>query len=162
MITTFLSWEIHSVDYAVTSAGGVREGWYLPGSSFESSITIRNSNIFPLMFYLKEGTENVEIVDKVDERFLLNPGESREVTLQINSPEDTSLYREKIIVNSYIPLLPEQVISEVYQYNPVYPLFLMIGEIVVLLFVLQKVSGTGNVVAVRVRIKRTGLWRFKL
>ncbi|ANF22708.1 hypothetical protein [Thermococcus piezophilus] len=51
-VSTFVSWALIPIDYAVTSAGRMREGWYLPGDEFQRELTIKNNNFYSMFYYV--------------------------------------------------------------------------------------------------------------
>ncbi|EHR78280.1 peptidase S24 [Thermococcus litoralis DSM 5473] len=153
----FVSWQVFPIEYAVTSAGGQREGWVLPGSTFEREITIKNGNFYPMIYYLEPQTGGISSLSKT--QLELGPQEEEKVKVTINAPEETSLFTDKVRVNAYIPLLPKSLIGFLYRANPVLPVFAILLETSVFLGVLYLISGIGNEDVLKIRNRRSSLLR---
>jgi len=151
-ISIFVSWEVVPVEYAVTSAGGLRDGWYLPGEVFQKEITVENRNIYPLLYYVS-GDSRVTSISR--ESFELGRNDEEKISITIKAPEETSVYTSKVRVNAYPHLLPASWISALYRKNPMLPLIAILAEIGAFLGVLYLVSGIGNEDAVKIRKRRT-------
>ncbi|AIF70244.1 hypothetical protein PAP_09330 [Palaeococcus pacificus DY20341] len=159
MIATsmFVSWQVFSIEYVVTSAGGLREGWYLPGSTFERELTIKNGNFYPMIYHIT--VETPFISDISDTRFDLGANEEKTIKVIVNTPEETSLYADKVKVNAYMPVLPESIITRLYSISPILPIFAILLETSVFLGLVYIVSGIGEGDILKIRIKRSALWR---
>lgn len=153
----FVSWQVFPIEYAVTSAGGQREGWVLPGSTFERNITIKNGNFYPMVYYLEPQTGGISSLSET--HFELGPQEEETVKVTIKAPEETSLFTDRIRVNAYIPLLPESLIDSLYRINPVLPVFTVLFETAVFLGLLYFISGIGNEDVLKIRNRRSSLLR---
>ena len=156
-LSMFVSWQVFPIEYAVTSAGGQREGWYLPGSTFERDITVKNENFYPMIYYLESVSPRVAEISEV--HFELGPQEERTVNVIINTPQETSLFAEKIRVNAYMPVLPRSVIDWLYKINPFAPLFAILAETTMFLGLLYVISGIGNEDILKIRNRRSRLLR---
>ncbi len=150
----FVSWQIFPIEYTVTSAGGLREGWYLPGSVFTQNITVKNMNFYPMVYYISAQKPVIRISQN---NFQLNSREERNIAVTIKSPEETSVYSTKVKVNSYLPLLPRSITTRLYKINSIAPVLAILLEISVFLASLYKVSGIGNEDIIRIRTKRSSL-----
>ena len=156
-VSIFASWQMFPMEYAVTSAGGQREGWVLPGSMFEREITIKNGNFYPMTYYLEPQSRRISSISET--HFELGPQEEETVKVTISAPEETSLFTDKVRVNAYIPLLPESIIGSLYGVNPVLPVFAILFETSAFLGVLYFISGIGNEDVLKIRNKRSSLLR---
>ncbi len=150
----FVSWQIFPIEYTVTSAGGLREGWHLPGSVFTQNITVRNMNFYPMVYYISAKKPVIEISQY---NFQLNRREKRNIVITIKSPEKTSVYSTKVTVNSYLPLLPRAVNTKLYKIHPIAPVLAILLEISLFLASLYKVSGIGNEDIIKIRTRRSSL-----
>lgn len=153
----FVSWQVFPIEYAVTSAGEQKEGWVLPGSTFEREITIKNGNFYPMVYYLEPQTGGISSLSET--QLELGPQEEETVKVTINAPEETSLFMDKVKVNAYIPVLPKSVINWLYSINPFAPLFAILSETAVFLGILYLISGIGDEDVLKIRNKRSSLLR---
>jgi len=151
LFVTVASWGTLAFSYSSTLAGGQRDGWYLPGSTFERNLTLENRAVYPFYYFVSQGNENVEI---------LSPGELRlggnsegTVSLRVAVPEETRVYREEVAVHSYPAVLPLTVVSALYSLSPYLPLAAYGVEIglVLLAFYYLADLGRGDVIRFRVR-----------
>ncbi|AEH24906.1 signal peptidase I [Pyrococcus yayanosii] len=149
VFSTMLSWGTIGIGYASTAAGGQREGWYLPGSTFTENITVENRGLYPLLFIL-EGNGIGE-----DSAFMLFKGESKDVPVTVKVPEETRVYRENVHVYAFIPILPASTIEKLYGVSPYLPIAVQIAELSVLLTLLRLAIGEGE--PIRIKSPRT-LW----
>ncbi len=152
----FVSWQIFPVEYAVTSAGGTREGWYLPGEVFTQEITVKNLNFYPMFYYVSTSRPVTELSE---DSFQLPGSGEKTVLVTIKSPEETSVYSTKVTVNSYLPLLPRSTTTYLHRINPIMPVLAILMEISLFLGVLYRVSGIGNEDIIKIRTKRSSLLR---
>ncbi|WP_456371044.1 signal peptidase I [Geoglobus sp.] len=136
VISTMLSWGSLSFSYASTLAGNQQDGWYLPGTTFEKTMTFENGAKYPMVFFFDR-----EQGIKGEEMSYIGPGESRSIVFDVNVPEDTRIYRDGVEVYAYLPLLPLSVTEELYSISPYMPLAVQIASILVLLSVLYMLSG---------------------
>lgn len=159
MIATsiFVSWQVFSIEYAVTSAGGQREGWYLPGSTFEKELSIKNANFYPMMYFISAGTPNIADISSTE--FDLSPNEEKKIEVTIDAPEETSLFSDKVVVNAYMPLLPKTIIKRLYLIHPIVPVLAMLLETSAFLGLVYLLSGIGEEDVLKIRNRRSSLWR---
>ncbi|NJE42847.1 signal peptidase I [Thermococcus sp. GR6] len=155
-VSTFISWEAISVDYAVTSAGGLREDWYLPGQEFQRELTVKNYNFYPMAYYV---SASVPVVNVSNKEFKLGSGEEQSLAVVLKAPKTTSLYSTKVKVNAYLPILPASVMGTLYRIHPVVPLLAILVEVSIFLGMLYLVSGIGNEEAIRIRKRRNSTLR---
>lgn len=150
-IATFVSWEVVPIQFSVTSAGGVREGWYLPGEEFQQEITIRNNNFYPMLYYISAEYPATGV--SLEEFKLQGRGEKK-LVVTIQAPMETSLYMANVRVNAYIPLLPSSVIERLYRINPMVPLMVILMEVAAFLGLVYLVSGIGDEEVIKIRRRR--------
>ncbi|MCD6559294.1 MAG: signal peptidase I [Palaeococcus sp.] len=159
MISTsmFVSWQVFSIEYAVTSAGGQREGWYLPDSTFEKELSIKNANFYPMIYFIAPDTPNIADISATE--FDLSAGEEKPIEVTINAPEETSLYADKVRVNAYMPLLPRSLTRRLYMIHPILPVLVMLLETSFFLSLIYIISGIGEEDVLKIRTRRSSLWR---
>ncbi|AEC52104.1 hypothetical protein PNA2_1189 [Pyrococcus sp. NA2] len=117
VFTASMSWREIGITYASTLAGGQREGWYLPGSTFSENVTVKNYAKIPMIFIVEgKGVKK--------EAFKLPGEEERKIKVTIHVPEETRIYTESIRVYSYYPILPTSVIERLHGENAYLPLLL--------------------------------------
>ncbi len=150
----FVSWQVFPINYAVTSAGGTREGWYLPGEVFTQEIAVKNLNFYPMFYYVSAPRPVTKISE---DSFQLTGKGEKKVLITIKSPEETSVYSTKVTVNSYLPLLPRSATTYLYRINPIMPVFGILLEISLFLGILYMVSGIGNEDIVKIRTRKSSL-----
>lgn len=156
-LSIFISWQVFPMEYAVTSAGGQREGWVLPGSTFERQITIKNGNFYPMSYYLEPESPRIGAISETN--FELSPQEEKRVTVMINAPEETSLFSDKVKVNAYMLVLPKSLMDSLYSVHPLAPLFAILSETAAFLGLLYFISGIRNEDVLKIRNKRSSLLR---
>jgi signal peptidase len=141
------SWGTLAFTYSSTLAGGQREGWYLPGSSFEKSLSVENHAVYPFYYFFKDESGRAEL--KTTD-FRLAGGETRNITLTVTVPRDTRIYREEVSVWSYPALLPAGLVNWAYSISPYFPLVLYLIPLSALLFAFYWLSGiSGGVLSIR-------------
>ncbi|NJD98977.1 signal peptidase I [Thermococcus sp. LS1] len=155
-VSTLVSWEVIPITYSVTSAGGLREGWYLPGEEFQQKVTIKNSNVYPMLYYVSPGPT---ITGVSKDGFKLGGGEDESITVTLRAPQTTAMYSPRLQVNAYLPLLPTSVMEPLYRVHPMVPLMAILLEISAFLGVLYLVSGIGNEDVLRIRRRRSSFFR---
>lgn len=158
-ISMFLSWKVIPVEYAVTEAGSVREGWYAPGEDFSMTVTVKNGNFYPMVYYI---TTAGHITNGEVRPFSLSSGEERKLTFFIDTPQETALYRDSVKVYGYMPLLPGSVMELLYSISPRLPVFALLLESTFLLWLMYLASGIGKSDSIRVRIRPSRLKKLKL
>ena len=155
-ISIFVSWELIPIAYSVTSAGGSREGWYLPGEEFQTEVTIRNNNIYPMVYYISAEPPVTEVSS---EKFYLSRDEEDNLIVTIVTPQTTAMYTTKVRVNAYPKLLPSSLMDSLYSIHPMMPLLAILTEVAAFLGALYYLSGIGDEDVLRIRRKRTSSLR---
>ncbi|WP_457752568.1 signal peptidase I [Thermococcus sp.] len=156
LISMMFSWGTLTFSYSSTLAGGQREGWYLPGSTFEENLTIKNRAIYPFMYFVEAKGNRVEIVS--EKSFRLSGGEEKTITVKVNVPEETKVYGEKIEIYSYLPILPERVIVKLYSKSPYFPFVAYAAEASIFLILLYFAIGAGSEDIIRYRVHRSRIF----
>lgn len=139
MINTFAGtiWiGYENIQYGVTSAGGAREEWVLPGEKFTRNLTIFNYLYYPMIYVIKGGENSF-----VEEEFVLWPGESKTITVKIQAPLETRIYNERILVAKYFPILPPEMIYRISSINEYLPVIALNFEILLILSIIYFLSG---------------------
>jgi len=142
VFSSITAWETERIDYVVTSAGSVKENWYLPETTFERQILIKNQMLYPQAYFLSWESDRVR--DVSEDSFVLMPGESKEIFVSVTTPSDTSIFSEKMYINGYLLSIPPETVKSLYAMHPSLPIVASIIEILAILFVIYKVSGIGN------------------
>ncbi|WP_324735132.1 signal peptidase I [Thermococcus sp. SY098] len=156
LISMMLSWGTLTFSYSSTLAGGQREGWYLPGSTFEENLTIKNKAIYPFLYFVEAKGNRIEITSENSFRI---PGRSEKaITVKVNVPEETRVYGEKIEIYSYLPILPEKVIAELYSKSPYFPFIAYIAEASIFMTLLYFAIGAGSEDVIRYRVHRSRIF----
>ncbi|CAD5243424.1 signal peptidase I [Thermococcus camini] len=150
-ISIFVSWEVIPIEYSVTSAGGAREGWYQPGEEFQTEITVKNNNLYPMRYYV---SVQEPVTGVSSEEFGLSRGGEEDFTITILAPQKTSVYSTKVKVNAYPPVLPDSVMDTLYRVHPMVPLLAILAVISAFLGAMYVLSGIGNEDVVRIRRRR--------
>jgi len=148
----FVSWEKFPIEYAVTSAGGLREGWYLPGEEFSSEVIVRNENLYPMLYYVSAKSP---VTSVSSEEFRLSGGGERTIVVDITAPESTAVYSTEVRITAYPHVLPADLIGWLYSYNQMLPVLAILLEVGLVLWVIYLISGIGNEDALKIRRKRT-------
>ena len=148
----FVSWETVPIEYAVTSAGGLREGWYLPGEEFSADINVKNRNLYPMLYYVS--TESPITAVSSDE-FRLSGGGEKDLLVNLTAPENTAVYSTDVRINAYPHVLPSGLMGWLYAYNPMLPVLAILIEVALVLWMVYLLSGIGNEDALKIRRKRT-------
>jgi len=151
-MSIFVSWETVPIEYAVTSAGGLREGWYLPGERFSTEVTVKNNNLYPMLYYVS-GKPPVTAVSSTE--FGLGGGEEKALVVDIKAPESTAVYSTDVRINAYPHVLPSNIMGWLYNYNPMLPVLAILGEVAAVLWIIYLLSGIGNEDALKIRKRRT-------
>ena len=125
-----------TIQYGVTSAGGLREEWVLPGQVFERNLTISNNLYYPMVYAVRGGEKSV-----VRDFFVLWPGESRTLTVSIKAPTETRIYEEKILVARYFPVLPPDAVYRLFLINEYIPVLVIDLELLVILTLVYMAGG---------------------
>ncbi|AFL94959.1 signal peptidase I, S26B family [Thermococcus cleftensis] len=150
-VSIFVSWEVIPVEYSVTSAVGDREGWYGPGEEFQTEITVKNNNMYPMRYYVSAPEPVTEVSSP---EFALSRGGEKDLTITITAPEVTAVYSTKVTLNAYPPLLPESIMEALYRVHPMVPLMAILAVVSAFLGVVYLLSGIGNEDAIRIRRRK--------
>ena len=148
----FVSWERVPIEYAVTSAGGLREGWYLPGEEFSSEVNVRNNNVYPMLYYVSAKSP---VTSVSSEEFRLGGGDEKTLVVGITAPKSTAVYSTDVRITAYPHVLPSGLIGWLYAYNEMLPVLAILLEVGLVLWLIYIISGIGNEDAVKIRRKRT-------
>lgn len=146
-LANVVAFEKRAISYGTTSAGGLREDWVLPGDVFSRQIEFENKGSYP--YYYRVSSESPNL--KLEDTFILYPGEKKILEVEIHAPKDTNIYTEKISVAKYIPLLPPELI-DAFSIHPYLPILVMDFEIALLLFAIYFLGNFENeVIKIRKR-----------
>ncbi|MFN3384721.1 MAG: signal peptidase I [Archaeoglobaceae archaeon] len=146
-LANVVAFEKRAISYGTTSAGGLREDWVLPGETFSRQVEFENKGSYP--YYYRVSSESPNL--KLEDTFILYPGEKKILEVEIHAPKDTSLYTEKISVAKYVPILPTELIDAL-SIHPYLPILVMDLEIALLLFAIYFLGSFENeVVKIRKR-----------
>ena len=156
VVSIMLSWGTLTFSYSSTLAGGQREGWYLPGSTFEEELTLKNRAIYPFLYFVEAQGDRVEILS--EKSFRIYGGEQEKIKVRVSVPEDTRIYGEKIHVYAYLPILPEGTITKLYHKSPYLPLIAYLTEASFFLTLLYFAVGAGSEDIVRYRVHRSRIF----
>ncbi len=140
--STMLTWGEISFSYASTAAGGQRDGWYLPGSNFERSLSFENKAYYPLIFFFKKDWGNGELISQ--KVAYMNPRDKLDLDFRVSVPEETRIYSEKVKVYSYLPLLPIYVTVELFNISPLLPLLVQMAILLSILMGVYIAAGFGE------------------
>jgi len=151
LISIVATWGTIGFNYASTLAGGQKEGWYLPNTEFNRPIILENKALYPMYYILSPRGERITL-DKTD--FTLMRNEKVSTNVHVKVPADTKIYYEKIEVYTYPPLLPTDIIEELWSMSPYLPLFAFSFEMACALAVVYIVTGSGEEEVVRIKIRR--------
>ncbi|AHF81316.1 signal peptidase I [Thermococcus paralvinellae] len=156
ILSMMLSWGTLTFSYSSTLASGQREGWYLPGSTFEKELTLENNAIYPFLYFVEAQGDRVEILG---EKSFKIPGNNKEkIKVRVSVPEDTRVYGEKINIYAYLPILPEGTLTKLYRVSPYLPFVAYLAEASFFLALLYFAVGTGNEDIVRYRLHRSRIF----
>ena len=133
------------IQYGTTMAGNVRPEWVLPGSTFERTMQLENSGIYPFLYVVKDDSSRAT----VREWFVLGPGESREVEVVIEAPRETSIYSEHIIIARYLPVAPPEFLATLAFYNHFLPILVIDMEFAMFFALLYLLTGSNEVYKLR-------------
>ncbi len=147
-MAVFVSWESVPLEYAVTSAGGLRDGWHLPGEEFSTELMVKNNNIYPMLYYV---SAHAPVTAISSPSFQLSGGEERTLVVNVRAPEKTAVYSTGVKITAYPHVLPAPVVSWLYSFNPMLPLLAILFEVGVMLWMIYLVTGMGKEDVVRIR-----------
>ena len=140
------------IQYGTTMAGNVRPEWVLPGSTFERSLLVENSGLYPFLYVVKGDSSRVS----VNEWFILGHGESRDVKVVIKAPRETSIYSEHITIARYLPVAPPEILVPLAFYNQFLPILVIDLEFALFFAVLYILTGSKEVYKFRNRFRFPG------
>ncbi|QDA30690.1 signal peptidase I [Thermococcus indicus] len=152
LFVTMASWGTLAFTYSSTLAGGQKDGWYLPGTTFEKNLSVENHAVYPFYYFIEPHSKRMELLN--GDTFRIPGGESHSVLLRVSVPKETRIYREEIEVHSYPAILPLGIISRAYDVTPYLPLLLYSIELAVLMIAFYYLAGIGEGEIVRVRVRR--------
>jgi signal peptidase len=152
LFVTVASWGTLAFSYSSTLAGGQRDGWYLPGSTFEQNLSVENRAVYPFYYFLSQKSSNVEFLDRTE--FALPGRGTGEVMLRVHVPNETRVYSEEVTVRSYPAILPFSLVSALYALNPYLPLVAYAVEIGLVLLAFYYLAGLEKGDVVRFRVRR--------
>jgi signal peptidase len=155
MFVTVASWGTLAFTYSSTLAGGQREGWYLPGSTFERNLSVENKAIYPFHYFVVPKGDNVVLLN--GDSFRLQGNSLHEIKLSVSVPTDTRVYREEIAVYSYPAILPGWLVGILYRVSQYLPLAAYALEITGILLVFYYLANVGNEDVIRIRTRRRSL-----
>ncbi|GAB6136329.1 signal peptidase I [Thermococcus prieurii] len=152
LFVTVASWGTLAFTYSSTLAGGQREGWYLPGSTFEKNLSVHNNAVYPFYYFVEGGSERAELLGP---NFLrLTGGSSANVSVHVTVPKDTRIYREEFSVRSYPAILPASFVIFLYSLNPYLPLVAYALLLSAVLWAFYRLAGISEGDVIRIRKRR--------
>ena len=155
IFVTVASWGTLAFSYSSTLAGGQRDGWYLPGSSFQRNLTLENSAVYPFHYFVEEKGAGAEIAS--ERAFKLGGGSSKNVTVNVEVPADTRVYRVEVAVRSYPAILPGNLVAALYGVSPYLPLVAYSIELAAVLLIFYRLADIADGDVLRIRTRRRSL-----
>jgi len=152
LFITVASWGTLAFTYSSTLAGGQMEGWYLPGSTFETNLTVENRALYPFYYFLSGGSERAQITGPTFIR--VGGGSEVEVPVHVSVPENTRIYREEFQVRSYPALLPAALVAFLYSFSPYLPLVAYTAVLSMVLLIFYHLAGISEGDVFRIRKRR--------
>lgn len=149
---TVASWGTLAFTYSSTLAGGQREGWYLPGSTFERNLSVENKALYPFYYFISGDGERAQLLGPTF--FRIGGGSSVEVPVHVTVPEDTRIYREEFQVRSYPAVLPASLVAFLYSFSPYLPLVAYVIVLSGALLVFYHLAGISEGDVFRIRKRR--------
>ncbi|WP_297074115.1 signal peptidase I [Thermococcus sp.] len=159
LFVTVASWGTLAFTYSSTLAGNQREGWYLPGSTFDRNLTLENNAFYPFYYFVGGGNERAHLTGPTF--FRIGGGSSATLSVHVTVPQDTRIYREEFEVKSYPAILPASLVVFLYSLSPYLPLVvysLLLTGLLLIFYLLAGISG-GDVLRIK---KRRGSFLSKL
>ena len=151
LFVTVASWGTLAFSYSSTLAGGQRDGWYLPGSTFDKNLSVENKALYPFYYFISGDGERAQLLGPTF--FRIGGGSSVEVPVHVTVPEDTKIYREEFQVRSYPAILPASLVIFLYSFSPYLPFVayaLLISAVLLAFYHLAGIS-EGDVLRIRKR-----------
>ncbi|NJE05795.1 signal peptidase I [Thermococcus sp. M36] len=155
LFVTVASWGTLAFTYSSTLAGGQREGWYLPGSTFEKNLSLENKAIYPFHYFIEAQSDRITFLN--EKQFEMSGRSTHEILMKVSVPEDTRIYREEITVRSYPAILPGSLVTLLYNLNPYLPLIPYTLELTAILLAFYYLADIAKGEAIRIRIRRRSL-----
>ncbi len=155
LFITVASWGTLAFTYSSTLAGGQREGWYLPGSTFERNLSLENNALYPFHYFIEPKGDRIELLG--ENEFTVGGKDSRALRVKVSVPEDTRIYREEVQVRAYPAVLPGRVVGFLYALNPYLPLLAYALELTAVLLAFYYLAEIGRGDVLRIRIGRRSL-----
>jgi len=155
LFVTVASWGTLAFSYSSTLAGGQRDGWYLPGSTFEKNLSVTNNAVYPFYYFVSGGSERVQLLGPTF--FRIDGGSSVSVPVHVTVPQDTRIYREEFQVRSYPAILPASLVVFLYSFSPYLPLVAYALLLTGLLVVFYRLAGISEGDILRIRKRRGSL-----
>ncbi|NJF26162.1 signal peptidase I [Thermococcus sp. Bubb.Bath] len=155
LFVTVASWGTLAFSYSSTLAGGQREGWYLPGTTFEKNLSVENRAVYPFHYFLEPKGGRLTLLG--EREFTVNGGGTHVIDMRISVPEDTRVYREEIQVRAYPALLPVRIIRPLYDLNPYLPLVAYALELTAVLIAFYYLAEIGKGDVLRIRLGRRSI-----
>ncbi|ASJ01217.1 signal peptidase I [Thermococcus gorgonarius] len=155
LFITVASWGTLAFTYSSTLAGGQREGWYLPGSTFEKNLSVENNALYPFHYFVEPKGDRIKLLE--ENEFTVGGRDSHVLGVKVSVPEDTRIYREEIYVRTYPAILPETVIGFLYALNPYLPLLAYALELTAVLLAFSYLAEISREDILRIRIGRRSL-----
>ena len=149
------SWGTLAFTYSSTLAGNQRDGWYLPGSTFEKNLSVTNKAVYPFYYFLGGGSERAQPLGPTF--FRIDGGSSVSIPVHVTVPQDTRIYREEFQVRSYPAILPAPLVVFLYSFSPYLPLVAYALLLMGLLVVLYRLTGISEGDIIRIRKRRGSL-----
>ena len=155
LFVTVASWGTLAFTYSSTLAGGQRDGWYLPGSTFERNLSVENNALYPFYYFIGGGSDRVQLLGPTFLR--IEGGSSVSVPVHVTVPQDTRIYREEFQVRSYPAILPASLVVFLYSFSPYLPLMAYALLLTGLLLVFYRLAGISDGDILRIRKRRGSL-----
>jgi signal peptidase len=155
LFVTVASWGTLAFSYSSTLAGGQREGWYLPGTTFEKNLSVENHAVYPFHYFLEPKGSRLTLIG--EHEFTVNGGSAHTVDVRVSVPKDTRVYREEVQVRAYPALLPEGLITSLYGFNPYLPPVAYALELTSVLLAFYYLADIGRGDVLRIRLRRRSL-----
>ena len=159
LFVTVASWGTLAFTYSSTLAGNQREGWYLPGSTFDRNLTLENNAFYPFYYFVDGESERAHLTGPTF--FRIGGGSSVTFSVHVTVPRDTRIYREEFGVRSYPAVLPASFVVFLYSLSPYLPLVAYATLLAGLLVVFYRLAGISEGDVLRIR-KRRGSFLSKL
>lgn len=120
-----------SLTISMTVAGGVHEFGVVSaeqdangpsvipaGQSERLNYSIPNGGFVPIMAYVDSGGSGVETPSNA---VIVDPGERKNVSVELSAPESTGYYRLPVVEHRYLAILPQSWIHQLYLIHPWLP-----------------------------------------